>query len=159
MACANTDIFEVVKSSMLSNDHANLKKHFSDIKKRLDDRVYLSEEALISTVGKSVTRDYSVECYFPSTIKPKRLLALSSLPTGDCLYSSVSLALFGDNTACDDLRVLTCIELFLNSKFYSEHPTITSVYEKNKTQFSNYMSVFSCCVSDTAFNSTLAFFF
>ena len=31
----------------------------------------------------------------------------------------------GDNRYDDDLRILTAIELYLNSGFYSEHPTLS----------------------------------
>jgi len=41
---------------------------------------------------------------------------------GDCLYSSVSLALFGDNRFKDKLRAMSCIEMFTNAAFYGKHP-------------------------------------
>jgi len=77
-------------------------------------------------------RDVKVECYFPKAARFEKFIALSSLCNGDCLYSSISLSLFGNNNFCNDLRILACIELFFNAKFYSEHPVLLSVFERNK---------------------------
>ena len=93
-------------------------------------------------------RIFIFECYFSEVVKHNDFIALSSNMTGNCLYSSVSLSLFGDNSVCNMLHIMTCIELFLNAKFYSSHPFFFSVWEKNKDNFLNMMSVFSCCVSD-----------
>ena len=101
---------------------------------------------------KKLFRSTKVECYFPDAARSKNLIALSSLTTGDCLYSSVSLNLFGNNSVCDELRIMTCIELYLNASFYGMHPIIMSAFKKHDKIFCNYMSVFSCCVSDSTFN-------
>jgi hypothetical protein len=62
------------------------------------------------------------------------------------LYSSASLLLFGDNSACNELRIrsMTSIELFINVTFYSEHPLIYSIWEQNKDNFASFMSVLLC---------------
>ena len=44
-----------------------------------------------------------------------------SLANGDCMYSSISLLLVGDNSLVDELRCLTSIELYLHSEFYGKH--------------------------------------
>ena len=68
-------------------------------------------------VGKTIGRETDVECYFPTFVRAKKFIALSSRLSGDCLYSSASLLLFGDNSACNELRIMTCIELFTNFPF------------------------------------------
>ena len=57
--------------------------------------------------------------------------------TGNCLYSSVSLALTGTNRLVKCLRILTSIELFLNANFYARHPYFTSLIEKQSEYFAN----------------------
>ncbi|XP_057307823.1 zinc finger MYM-type protein 1-like isoform X2 [Hydractinia symbiolongicarpus] len=52
--------------------------------------------------------------------------------TGNCLYSSMSLLLVGDNTLVDELRHLTSLELFLHPEVYSKHPVLVSCYEKHQ---------------------------
>ena len=47
----------------------------------------------------------------------------------------------------DKLRVMLCLELFLNSKFYSSHPFIQNFYDKNKDEYSSLTSVLSYAVS------------
>ena len=46
--------------------------------------------------------------------------------SGNCLYSSASLALVGSNTFVNDLRMLTSLELFINANFYSQYPCFLS---------------------------------
>ena len=41
------------------------------------------------------------------------LLIFRSQPSGNCLYSSLSILLFGNNGYIDELRVLSSIELFM----------------------------------------------
>ena len=45
----------------------------------------------------------------------------------NCLFSTFSIAMFGDNKNVDDLR--TVIELYLNSEFYSKHSSFISLIE------------------------------
>ena len=73
----------------------------------------------------------------------------SSEASGNCLYSSVSLALVGDNS----LRVLSCAELFLYPEFYSKHPSFCKCLEENKTVFHSIESILKASVSDKAFNT------
>ena len=44
-----------------------------------------------------------------------------SLANGNCMYSSISLLLVGNNSLVDKLRCLTSVELYLRSKFYGKH--------------------------------------
>ena len=50
----------------------------------------------------------------------------------NCLYSSVSLGLVGDNALVTDLRFLKSIELYLKADFYCEHPYLLSAHAKHE---------------------------
>ena len=67
--------------------------------------------------------------------------------SGNCLYSSVSLALVGDNTWVTNLRILTSIELFLHADFYGKHPCILSVSSSHDDMFSSVNNIFKLCLS------------
>ena len=54
-----------------------------------------------------------VRCKFYTYI----IISFSSEVSGNCLFSSISLVLVGNNSLVTDLRALTCIELFLNAVF------------------------------------------
>ena len=41
---------------------------------------------------------------------------------GNCLYSSIPLSLFGDDSMKEDLRILSSCELFLHNNYYCERP-------------------------------------
>ena len=77
----------------------------------------------------------------------------SSEAAGNCLYSSVSILLYGNNSLCSHLRYLTCAELFLNPEFYYKHPLLSQVYDKNKDQFASYDNMFNICVSTISFET------
>lgn len=70
-----------------------------------------------------------------------------STATGNCLYSSVSLVLVGDNSLVQNLRVLTSIELFIDAPFYSHHPCFLSAVNKHAELFSNLNNLLPWCVS------------
>ena len=38
--------------------------------------------------------------------------------------------MYGDNRYIDDLRILTAMELYLNSEFYSKHPSFVSMISR-----------------------------
>ena len=146
--------FQKVRVLMNKNNEEDLQMIFENLKVKIKEKKELSEMDLFYKVGESVVREYNVECCFPSSLEDN-CIALSSKTSGDCLYSSSSLVMFGDNTVCNELRVLTSIELFLNAEFYAKHPFLTSFWENNKELFVSFMSVFNCCVSDNAFNSKM----
>ena len=68
-----------------------------------------TEKEIISLIGKQVFRDASVEHHFPKVARDKKLIALSSISNGNCLYSTISISLFGTNEYCSDLRVMACV--------------------------------------------------
>ena len=52
-----------------------------------------------------------------------------SLPNGNCLFSTVSFSLVGDNSLVHELRVMVAVELHLNATYHAQHPALKSVYE------------------------------
>ncbi|XP_057290123.1 uncharacterized protein LOC130613030 [Hydractinia symbiolongicarpus] len=62
--------------------------------------------------------------YLPASVSSKNCVALRSESSGNCLFSSISLCLVGDNSLTQQLRLLACIELFVNSEYYSSHPNL-----------------------------------
>ena len=62
------------------------------------------------------------------------LLPFSSLPDGNCLFSSVSLLLNGTNDLVHDLRILTAIELFENCKEYCDHTIFSQIYHEKRNK-------------------------
>ena len=79
----------------------------------------------------------------------------SSETSGDCLYSSASIVLVGDNTLVEELRAMTCIELFLNAEYYSKHPIFSQVFDKHSNLFSSIETLLKISVSDVSFNTGL----
>ena len=79
----------------------------------------------------------------------------SSDSNGDCLYSSVSLAIVGDNSSVEDLRALACIELFTNPSFYCKHPLFIETYERNPNMFASLHSLLQISVSNISSDSLL----
>ena len=51
-------------------------------------------------------------------------IAYKSTANGDCLFNSVSRLLVGNDSICHHLRLLTALELSMNSGFYAEHPRL-----------------------------------
>ena len=76
-----------------------------------------------------------------------------SLPNGNCLCNSASICLFGHNNHLNELRWLTSIELHGNAKFYCQHPVLLECLKVYSSVYSNFNSIFSCCLSQKSFNS------
>ena len=76
-----------------------------------------------------------------------------SLPNGNCLCNSASICLFGHNNHLNELRWLTSIELYGNVKFYCQHPVLLECLKVHSSVYSNFNSIFSCCLSQKSFNS------
>ena len=58
-------------------------------------------------------------------------LDLNSEVTDNCLCSSVSLLLVGDNSLVQILRILKSIKLFVNAPFYSHRLSFLSPVDKH----------------------------
>lgn len=63
------------------------------------------------------------------------LLFFRSEASGNCLYSSVSLVLVGNNTLVETMRIQTSTELFMNAEFYSQHPCFLSAVNEHSEYF------------------------
>ena len=83
-------------------------------------------------------------------------LFFRSLANGNCLYSSASICLFGHNNNLNELRWLTSIELYENAKFYCQHLVLLDYLKVHSSVYSNFNSIFSCCLSQKSFNSFLS---
>ena len=59
----------------------------------------------------------------------------------------------GDNRYDDDLRILTAIELYLNSGFYSEHPSFVLLINKDSKVLSSIDTTLAISVSPDALDS------
>ena len=76
-----------------------------------------------------------------------------SQANNNCLFSTISIAMCGDTRCVDDLRILTAIELYLNSDRYSKHPSVISLIGKHSKVFSSIDTVLAISVSHNALNS------
>ena len=95
-------------------------------------------------------RNKDAELYIPSKVKKGKLVfAFKSLSNGNCLYSSVSLLLAGDNSLVQDLRLLTSIELYLNATYYTDElPYFTTVFSRYHGKItSSLMNLFMISLS------------
>ena len=59
----------------------------------------------------------------------------------------------GDNRYVDDLRILTAIELYLNSEFYSKYPSFILLISKHEKVFSSIDTILAIAVSHNALDS------
>ena len=69
------------------------------------------------------------------------------MPNGNCMFSSASLSLVGDNSLIHELRVMVAVELHVNAAYYAQHPELKSVYKNSQSVmggklFSSYRTVF-----------------
>ena len=58
----------------------------------------------------------------------------------------------GDNRHVDDLRILTFIELYLNSEFYAKYPSFVKVMNSHSGIFNNVDTLLALSVSHGALN-------
>ena len=72
----------------------------------------------------------------------------------NCMYSSVSLLLVGDNSLAEEFQCLTSIELHLNPDYYGKHDDFQSSYSSQKEAKRSPESFFSLSLkNDTSDNS------
>ena len=67
------------------------------------------------------------KCYFSSS---QELFSFRSSTDGNCLYGSISLSLFGDDSMKADLIILSSCERFLHNNYYCKHPAFLNFVEK-----------------------------
>ena len=65
-----------------------------------------------------------------------------SLTNGNCMYSSISSLLVGNNSLVKELRRLTSIELYLNSEFHGKHCCFESAELSQKDAKKNHQIIF-----------------
>lgn len=94
-----------------------------------------------------------INCLQKYIVKIFFSISFSSEASGDCLYSSLSTYLVGNNYLTTELRLLCSIELFLNSEFYANHPLFLEIFSKHSDIFVSIRSIFVISLSDAAFNS------
>ena len=66
------------------------------------------------------------------------------------MFSSASIHLVGDNSLMEDLRALSCTELFLFSSYYATHPVFNKVFTQGQVQgevLRNFNAVFDSSLS------------
>ena len=74
---------------------------------------------------------------------------------GNCMYSSMSLLLVGDNSLVEELRCLTSIELYLNSDYYGKHDVFQSAYLSQKEPKRSSESFFYLSLKNDTLDSIL----
>ena len=72
---------------------------------------------------------------------------------GNCLFFTFSIAMCRDNRYVDGLIILTAIELYLNSEFYSKHPSFFSLISKHSKVFCSIDAILVISVSHNALDS------
>ena len=86
------------------------------------DRVYIS--------SLHIAEDFFLNNFFKyffvvgQPVEPKMqflLIWFRLLTSGNCMYSSLSLLLIGDNSLVEVVRCLTFIQMFLNLEYYDKH--------------------------------------
>ncbi|XP_057291325.1 52 kDa repressor of the inhibitor of the protein kinase-like [Hydractinia symbiolongicarpus] len=133
---AAESMFELVRLALQKNDLCYIQdiylKYCNKIRKLPS---FSNEDILNSINNNNILRNFNAEVYLPKILRKdlnKCAVALCSESTGNCLYSSASILLVGDNSLVEDLRILTSLELFLCSEYYSRHPVLLSLFEEHK---------------------------
>ena len=81
-------------------------------------------------------------------LKVYLIFFFSSQSNGNSLFSALSIYLVGNSKLVNQLRVLVCLELFLNSNFYASHPSLQGTYNANTELFSDFQSLFFMSLSN-----------
>ena len=72
---------------------------------------------------------------------------------GNCLFSAFPTAMCGDNRYANDPRILTTIELYVNSGFYSQHPIFTLFLNNNPGALNSIDTILAISASHNALNN------
>ena len=72
------------------------------------------------------------------------MIYFRSQRNGNCLFSSVSLLIYGNNDLVEELHVLSCIELYKNSELYAKH----TAFSNNDNQFQCVNNIIQLCLSE-----------
>ena len=79
----------------------------------------------------------------------------NSLPNDISLYRSVSICLFSDNNHLNKFRWLASIGLNENRNFCCQHSLLLECLKVHSNSYSNFNSIFSCCVSQKFFSTDI----
>ncbi|CAB4040910.1 Hypothetical predicted protein, partial [Paramuricea clavata] len=86
-------------------------------------------------------------------------IAYKSTANGNCLFNSVSRLLVGNDSISCHLRLLTALELSMNTEFYAEHPRLHVSYDSGffkATMFTICLSTLGIGIWDISKNRTKA---
>ena len=81
------------------------------------------------------------------------LFIFRSEVSNNCLFSAFLIAMFGDNSYVNDLRILAAIELYVNPGFCSQHPTFTLLMNNNPGVFNSIETILAISVSHNALDT------
>ncbi|XP_046850102.1 uncharacterized protein LOC124443666 [Xenia sp. Carnegie-2017] len=121
----------------------------------------VTNDNLLDRLGVDIFRNINAEFYIPQSAKTKNtnLVALRSATNGNCLYSSFSILLVGDNSVVTILRLMTSIELFLYADYYAKHPCFSNLFEtQHNKHFDSISSMVAMSVSFEAIDSARSVF-
>ena len=94
---------------------------------------------------------FCIAIYGTPALRKSYFVCFRSKADGNCLFNSCSISMVGDQSLHGPLRILSCIELFQNARFYSYHPRLDEAWdEPNHSDFDSYNSVFGISISDDA---------
>ena len=74
-------------------------------------------------------------------------LACKATGDGDCLFHSVSRILVGDQSLSHFLRLLTTLELYINSDFYSQHSAFQEYLNAGIANSYDEQTLFTMCLT------------
>ena len=99
---------------------------------------------------------YLIIYLFFAWLKPKSAVfsLFRSSTDGNCLYNSIPVSLFGEDSMKKDLRILSSCRLFLHNNYYCEHPVYLNFVEKYNISLSRAF-MFSVSLSTLNFDLPL----
>ena len=66
----------------------------------------------------------SYQCSFLINVYHLPLIMYRTTANGNCLFNACSIALVEDESLALHLRSLSCVEMFVHSDFYADHPLL-----------------------------------
>ena len=78
------------------------------------------------------------------------LFCFRSEENRNCRFSAFLIVMGGDKRYADDLRILASTESYLNSKFYTKHPSFVKVMNSHSDIFNNIDTFLALWVSPGA---------
>ena len=66
------------------------------------------------------------------------------------MYNAISIALVGNECLSENLRIATCLELFVNCEFCAHHPLLNHIYSNNLELSASQNNVFAQSINDAS---------